>query len=288
MQRQGRAEEAKTWFGQAVEAAQSAPADQRAFLISLVARGQADVGSPDAAATYDLAVSAAKATGSGGAMTSVIGQRIRSGQFDRAFVDINDLPATSQDYLLVRLVKGLANAGRIDDALTIAPSISTDFYRVDVYTHLAIADFLAGRAMAAAELLVKAQAIAASASVPSTKSEALASAAGAEAIGGMTLRENAHFEEARKALEAETVESFKWALATKLTRSFLQAGRTQEALDVLRAKLDAKSQSSALAEIAEDLIGEKLYPAAFAAIAGMPDDPRRVGTMLEFADKLPK
>ncbi len=178
LQRKGKADEAKANFALAVEAAQAAPSETRDFLLSQVAYGEARTGSPDAPATFDLAFAAAKARGKGGE-TQVINQRIRSGDFARAFIDINDAPETSRAFVMRLLVKSEAEAGALDDAAAAASAISDESDAARAAVDVAVANFRAGHAMAGAQWLVRAQQIAANASVPATKAEATADIAGA-------------------------------------------------------------------------------------------------------------
>ena len=286
LQRQGRADEAKAVFAQAVEAAEAAPIDRREFLLISVARAEARVGSLDAPETFDRAMAAAKAAGKGGGAANVIDVRIRVGEYARAYVDIGDLPQDSRDRSLLALVTAQAAAGEIADAAAVAPSISDDSERITAYANLAVAEFRAGQTFASAQMLVKAQSLAEAQTIPAEKGEAAAAMAGAEAVGGMTSRAKAHIAEASAALEAETAVGFRWALTKALSLALARSGETQEAIDLVRTRADAWSQPGMLYDIAADLTAAKRPDEAFAALAAIPNADMRGGMLLEFAEKL--
>jgi hypothetical protein len=288
MQRQGHIEDAKTFYAEAVDVAEASPVERRSQLLMLAARSEANVGSPDAPATFDLAITAAKLSGAAVGPLAIVGQRIRSGEFERAFLDIDDLPDNSHDFLLRTLVTAQAEAGKIDDAMSTATSISSDPDRVIAYGNLAAADFRSGRAMAGVQMLAKLQEIADGETVPTLKAEASAVAAGAEALGGMTARSKAHFDDALRALVAEDVPALRDSLAENIARALMRANQPQEALDTLHVISEARSQSYVLSDIVTELTAAGRFGEAFVVLAAIPTDELRVNAMLEYVDKLPK
>jgi hypothetical protein len=253
-----------------------------------VARAQARVGSSDASTSFDLAVAASKVNGAAMPTGPIIAQRIKAGEFDRAILDINDLPKEARDLLLNWLVAAQANAGRIEDATASASSISSAIDRIIAMTDIAVADFRSDHAFAGAQLLAEAQRIASQETTPAIFAEAAAAMAGAEAVGRMETRSKAHLAEARARLETETFDAFKRAIAVNMVRALARAGQMQEAMDMLRGRLDPRSQTVVLSEVAADRLAAKQNGEAFAALVAIPVDEARGAALLEFAEKLPK
>jgi hypothetical protein len=283
-QRHGRDADAKSHFALAIEAANAEEVARRSVMLSIVARAQARAGLPDAAETFDLAIAADKLTGKG-PPRAIVYQRIRAGEFDRAYVDISDFPADDRDRYLQQLVNGLARAGRIDQGAAIAATIGNDDRDVEAWTDLATADFRAGRSFEGAQKLVKAAAIGKAESVEASRVEATARVAGAEAVGGMTERAKAHFAEVRAALAAEADNTFKESISGALALALARAGETDAALDALGA-VEARFRAAPLVNMAEDLEAAHRPGEAYAVLEALPDDIRAF-QLLELAERLP-
>ena len=293
MQRQGKADEAKATFALASEAAEATPPDRRAYALALLAVGEARVGLPDAAATFDRALAAASAKNGAPATNAsvdyVIIQRIKTGDFARTFVEISDLDESAKNYLLTALVAAAANAGAIDVATAAAPSITNGSNEIRAMATLAVANFRAGHAMPAAQWIVQAQGAADRETTPPVKAEAEADIAGAEAVGGMALRAKAQLEEARASIEAPATDPvFRRAIARASARALARAGDVPAALDMLHAHVDPKSVGVDLLDISGDLAATKQLGAAFEVLLAIPvDNNQRAGALAEFAAKLP-
>ena len=285
-QRHNREEDAKAHFALAIVAARGVEAALRSTALMVVARAQAKAGSADAATTFDLAIEADKARGKG-PPSVIIFQRIRSGEFDRALLDIMDLGVDDRDFLLRDLASALARAGRVDQGAAVASAIGDHSHAVEAWTDLATADFRAGRGFEGAQMLVKAAAIGEEEATASGKIDAKTDIAGAEAAGGMTERAKGHIAEARAALAAETNDSFRGSLAVKLAFALARAGDLDGALGVLRP-IGAIPPDPYLLEIADDLEAAHRPGEAFAALNAISADLMRAMLLVELADRQPK
>ena len=185
------------------------------------------------------------------------------------------------------LVKSEAEAGALDDAAAAASAISDESDAARAAVDVAVANFRAGHAMAGAQWLVRAQQIAANASVPATKAEATADIAGASAVAGMDLKSKGQIEEARAAAEKETSDVLRAAIYEAIARALARSGKTDDAIALLRDKAP-KMIGPVLTEIADDRIAARQWGDAFAALEAIPNDNMRASLMIELAGKLPQ
>ena len=287
-QRQGKADDAKATFALAIQTADATPADRRAFLIAQVANGEARVGLPEAVATFDRAFAATNAKVSAAPASYVIGQRIKAGDYARAFIEISDLDETWRNILLTSLVTAAANSGDIDTATAVQPSISGASDAARVMATLAVANFRSGHAMPAAQWIVKAQAAADRETVAAVKAEEEADIAGAEVVAGMAARAKAHLDEASIALDAPATDKiFRPGIARAWARAAARGGDTKTAVDLLRSHVEGPGVTTDFIDIAADLGAARQWGAAFEVLQAIPFDDQRAGALIEFAAKLP-